>query len=209
MQDGVRQILAKAVLDPGFLDRVRHDPGQTLSAFDLTPEDRAALTAGDRRVLALMGVPGSGAQTPLADTVPEPAPAPLHLRLAVRVLFSLEMGTGGAAEIHFVPVLSMLDAGVSPTDLPPPDLDPALLPGQAAGQASYEIRLVPGLVTGPDGAATVACAHAMLAARQTDPPAPAPPDLAPAARAVHASAGADRAAAILALIEAAEHAHHG
>lgn len=55
-QETAMYVLDRAAKDPGFSQRVRESPDETLGAFDLTPEEIAALTSGDPELLRAVGL---------------------------------------------------------------------------------------------------------------------------------------------------------
>jgi hypothetical protein len=60
MQQDVRQVLRRALVDDDFLDLMRADPGAALRDYDLTDEERSVLEGPDRDLLELMRIGGGG-----------------------------------------------------------------------------------------------------------------------------------------------------
>jgi hypothetical protein len=52
----VESVLQKAMSDEGFRESLKQDPDSVLEAYDLTPEERSAITSGSAAQLKAMGV---------------------------------------------------------------------------------------------------------------------------------------------------------
>ncbi len=72
-QDVLSQIIERASTDAEFRAQLEQDPRGTLALYDLTEEERAALTSGDAAALQSLGVDAriskfdSTSQTPFAS----------------------------------------------------------------------------------------------------------------------------------------------
>ena len=72
-QEVLSQIIERASTDAEFRAQLEQDPRGTLSLYDLTEEERAALTSGDGAALQSLGVDAriskfdSTSQTPFAS----------------------------------------------------------------------------------------------------------------------------------------------
>ena len=203
MGQDARAVLEKAVLDPAFAMAVKTDAAAALAGFELTAEEEAAFAAGDAGVLAMMGF------VQASDTALGPAGAPpadnpsLQIRLLFRVLFSVFSADGTEAEIHFAPLLSLIEADSDPKTLPPPDPETVSLPGKLSGMSSFELRLSPGLTMDQTGGLTVGspCAVMPISGVPAPPQTTASADCRAEVSAVRA-AGADRMEALAALLAA-------
>lgn len=73
-------VLDRAAKDPGFNQRMRDDPDATLAAFDLTPDEIAALKSGNPELLRAVGLDERIAQwlpwRPAQEVIPEFAEPP-------------------------------------------------------------------------------------------------------------------------------------
>lgn len=79
-REAAMYVLDRAAKDPGFNQRVRENPDETLSAFELTPEEIAALKSGDPDMLRAVGLDERIAQwlpwAPQPEAIPEFAEPP-------------------------------------------------------------------------------------------------------------------------------------
>ncbi|MEM1267602.1 MAG: hypothetical protein AAGI50_16470 [Pseudomonadota bacterium] len=211
MDDITRRVLVRAVLEPAFLERLLEDAEGALADYDLPPEVRDALAARDARVLDLMGLgPATAPPAPEDGTADPPAAEIMQIRLCLQVPFSLE-GSEGGTEMHFAPVLSLLDAETDPRALTAPELDTDVLPGVSAGMCTLELRIIPTLIQAPGEVPQVVCTHAVspVSGAPMAVAAPPRPDIASEVGAVRAAATADRTAAVETLIATLEGALHG
>lgn len=55
-REAIAQVLERASTDAAFREALRRNPEHALQGYDLTPEERAALTSGDAERLDSLGV---------------------------------------------------------------------------------------------------------------------------------------------------------
>ncbi len=56
MSEALNQVIERASTDQGFRSRLQSDPAGALAGYDLTPEERVALSSGDHEAIQALGV---------------------------------------------------------------------------------------------------------------------------------------------------------
>ena len=56
MSEALNQVIERASTDEGFRSRLQSDPTGALAGYDLTPEERAALSSADTAAMRMLGV---------------------------------------------------------------------------------------------------------------------------------------------------------
>jgi hypothetical protein len=56
MSEALNQVIERASTDEAFRARLQSDPAGALAGYDLTPEERAALSSGDHEAIQALGV---------------------------------------------------------------------------------------------------------------------------------------------------------
>ena len=56
MSEALNQVLERASTDEAFRTRLQSDPTNALAGYDLTPDERAALSSGDTEAMEALGV---------------------------------------------------------------------------------------------------------------------------------------------------------
>ena len=56
MSDALNQVIERASTDEGFRSQLQSDPAGALAGYNLTPEERAALSSGDHEAMQALGV---------------------------------------------------------------------------------------------------------------------------------------------------------
>lgn len=116
MREPVRAVLARAVFDDEFRQRLRAEPARALDDYDLTAEERELLQS-ETGVLQLMHVPmatESLPELPPLPALPESNVVPMaELGFAIRVTPYAVQHADGRLEVR-------ADAVAEPAQLPPP-----------------------------------------------------------------------------------------
>jgi hypothetical protein len=159
---GLRELLVRAVLDDGFREQVRADPDAAAEAFGLSEAELAALRRGT--IVAPSAGPTRG-QDPAPAPAPQelvPTPPPLTIRLLLRVMQSIDEIAGEQGRMHFTAALQPMAADADAASMPAMEVDATVLPGKRLEDIVLDIRVLPHVARGADGALGVSFRHAVL-----------------------------------------------
>jgi hypothetical protein len=219
---GVHQLLIQSALDAGTLRRLRDNPGEVFSEYELSPEEQDILRNPDPRLLALLGravreSATSGDTEPAADVpapqlTPEPAGAPIILpNTLAPTLLALTVVPCVAEDgtLRYAVWVNPMAEGTLPATLPLPPA--ATLPGVPLAPL-YAIIELDGLhAPHPDGSSQVAlwahfrqstnAAVAHASADENCATGAAPEAIAAAAAAVRTAPPAERYGKLAALLQ--------
>jgi hypothetical protein len=207
-KQGLRELLVRAVLDDGFRDRVLADPDAAAAAFDLSEAEMAALRQGRAAGPGLAGsAPDAGSAGSGEDRTEPQAPPPLTVRLLLRVMQSIDEVAGEQGRLHFSAALQPMAAETDAAEMPAPEVDAVVLPGERLKDMLLDIRVMPHIARGAGGGLEASFRHAVLPVAGGAPLRPgagaaAPSGLDERAEAVRQALPAERYAALLDLVGA-------
>jgi hypothetical protein len=100
-------------MDYSFYLEFQNNPEGTLAAYELSPEQRAALTESGTRLLMLLGQSGSPLHTtnnflPLESTEPDFNPDEMLKRAEVRETVAQVLGSSAGAD-RLTPILALME----------------------------------------------------------------------------------------------------
>lgn len=153
----VNQVIQRAISDAAFRRQLQHDPGKTLAGFDLSKDERAAITSGDPTRLTGLGVDqrmskafiaggvvGDASKSVIGDPARSGASTFIDEASAAGTAAAIAPdGSGGVNAMNMRLVEGSLDTGAA-----------AVAPDSSGGVNATNMRLIEGSLD--TGAATTA-----------------------------------------------------